>query len=89
MLKIILENVFLYTFVKWKDNYLFILDANNKQIIVFDIKDNDFKIKKEISCPEMYFCRFIQKVDYPLYDESILSIGIDYKIKLYTINKDD
>ena len=67
MLKIILEDVFLHSFVRWKDNYLFILDTSNKQIIVFDINDNDFNIKKEISCPEMYFCRFIKKVDHPLY----------------------
>ena len=28
--------------------------------------------------------RFIRKVDHPVYGESILSVGIDWKVKLYT-----
>ena len=32
----------------------------------------------------MYFDRFIRKVDHPVYGESILSVGIDWKVKLYT-----
>ena len=35
-------------------------------------------------CPEMYYDRFIRKVDHPKYGESILSVGIDWKVKLYT-----
>ena len=32
----------------------------------------------------MYYDRFIRKVDHPKYGESILSVGIDWKVKLYT-----
>ena len=32
----------------------------------------------------MYFDRFIRKVYHPIYGESILSVGIDWKIKLFT-----
>ena len=31
----------------------------------------------------MYFDRFIEKVEHPLYGESILSIGLDGKIRLF------
>ena len=88
MLKIKLEDVHLYSFIKWNDNYLLILDTSNKKIIVFDITDNAFKVKNEILCQEMYYDRFIQKIVHPKYGESILSIGIDYKIKLF-INKNN
>ena len=76
------ENVFLYSFVKWNDNYLLINDCSNKSILILDMKDS-FQIKKEIKCPEMYFDRFIKKVEHPLYGESILSVGIDWKIRIF------
>ena len=82
-IKLELEKTFLYSFVKWNDNYLLINDCLNKSILLLDMKDS-FQVKKRIECPEMYFDRFIKKVDHPLYGESILSIGIDWKIKLFT-----
>ena len=44
---------------------------------------DDYAIKSKVLCPEFYFDRFIKKVDHPKYGESILSVGIDWKIKLF------
>ena len=76
------DKVQLYSFVKWNDRYLLINDCFQKRIIVMDIKD-DFKIYSKVLCPQMHFDRFIKKVYHPLYGESILSIGTDWKIKLF------
>ena len=76
------ENVHLYSFVKWNENYLLLNDCLQRKIIVFDMK-NDYEIKSRVLCPEMYFDRFIKKVDHPIYGESILSVGTDWKIKLF------
>ena len=81
-IKIILDNVNLYSFVKWNHNYLLINDCQNNCILVLDKNDN-FQIKKTIPCPEMYIDRFIKKIEHPLYGESILSVGIDWTIKLF------
>ena len=45
--------------------------------------EDNYKIKSKVLCPEFFFDRFIKKVDHPLYGESILSVGIDWKIKLF------
>ena len=81
-IKLDLENTFLYSFVKWNDNYLLLNDCLNKTILVLDTNDS-FQVKKKIECPELNNDRFIKKVDHPLYGECILSIGIDWKIKLF------
>ena len=54
-----------------------------RRILVLDT-DNDYNIVSKVLCPEMYFDRFIRKVYHPIYGESILSVGIDWKIKLFT-----
>lgn len=77
-----LNNVHLYSFVKWNENYLLINDSLQKRIIVIEL-NNDYKITSKILCPKMHFDRFIKKVYHPLYGESLLSIGIDWKIKLF------
>ena len=87
MLKIMIDNVFLYNFIKWNDNYLFVLDSLNKKIINFNIKDNEFKHEDEIELPELYYDRFIKKVNHPIYGESLITVGIDWKIKLFVIPK--
>ena len=89
MLKIMIDNVFLYNFIKWNDNYLFVLDCSNKKIINFNIKDNEFKQEDEIELPELNHDRFIKKVNHPKYGESLLTIGIDWKIKLFVIPKNN
>ena len=87
MLKIMIDNVFLYNFIKWNDNYLFVLDCSNKKIINFNIKDNEFRQEDDIQLPELYFDRFIKKVNHPIYGESLITVGIDWKIKLFVIPK--
>jgi len=92
------EDVHLYSFVKWNDDSLLLNDCQNNCIITFDIgNDKDsikinnkdypgFKIVSKSTFRDMYFEKFIRKVDLPKYGESLLSIGIDWKIKLF-INK--
>ncbi len=77
-----LEDVFLYSFIKWNDQYILLNDCLQRRILVLDMTD-DYKIKSKVLCPEFYFDRFIKKVDHPVYGESILSVGIDWKIKLF------
>ena len=84
--KITFEKVHLYSFVKWNDKYLLLNDSLQRKIYVLDMK-NDYEIKSRVLCPEMNFDRFIKKVDHPIYGESILSIGTDWKIKLF-VNRD-
>ena len=84
------EDVFLYSFVKWNDRYLLVNDCLQRRILVLDI--DDFTVKSKVLCPEMYFDRFIKKVEHPLYGESIMSVGIDWKITLFVnrnITKND
>ena len=77
-----LEKVQLYSFVRWNERYLLINDCLQRRIIVIDVLD-DYKIKSKVLCPEMNFDRFIKKIEHPIYGESILSIGIDWRIKLF------
>lgn len=85
------EDVFFYIFVKWNEQYLLLNDCLQRRILVLDIEDN-YKIVSKVLCPEMYFDRFIRKVNHPKYGESILSVGLDWKVKLFVnrnISKND
>ena len=77
-----LDDVHLYSFTKWNDYYLLLGDCLQKRIIVFDLEDG-YQIKSKVLCPEMHFEKFIKKVEHPKYGESILTVGIDFKIKLF------
>ena len=86
-----LEDVFLYSFIKWNEHYILVNDCLQRRILILDMQDN-FKIKSKVLCPEMYFDRFIKKIEHPIYGESILSVGIDWKIRLFVnrnITKND
>ena len=76
------QDVFFYNFVRWNDQYILLYEAMQRRILVLD-SDNNYKIVSKVLCPEMYYDRFIRKVDHPKYGESILSVGIDWKVKLY------
>ena len=89
MLKIIIKNAFLYNFIKWNDNYLFVLDSSKKKIINFNIKDNEFRQEDDIQLPELNYDKFIKRVNHPIYGESLVTIGIDWKLKLFVIQKDN
>ena len=80
--------VHLYSFAKWNDQYLLLNDVQQSRIIVFDMENEDkskvdYKIKSKVICPEMEFDKFIKKVRHPKYGECLLTIGIDWKLKLY------
>ena len=77
-----LEDVFFYSFVRWNDQYILLNDCLQRRILVLDMEDN-YKIKSKVLCPEMFFDRFIKKVNHPIYGESIMSVGIDWKIRLF------
>jgi len=77
------KDVFFYNFIRWNDQYILLYEAMQRRIYVLD-SDNNYKIVSKVLCPEMYYDRFIRKVDHPVYGESILSVGIDWKVKLYT-----
>ena len=76
-------DVFFYNFVRWNEKYILLYEALQRRILILD-SDSEYKIVSKVLCPEMYFDRFIRKVDHPVYGESILSVGIDWKVKLYT-----
>ena len=80
--EILMDDVHLYSFVRWNDHYLLLNDCLQKRIIVFDMLD-DYKIKSKVLCPEMNFERYIKKIVHPKYGESILSVGIDWTVKLF------
>ena len=77
------SDVFFYNFVRWNEQYILLYEAMQRRILVLDT-DNEYKIVSKVLCPEMYYDRFIRKVDHPKYGESILSVGMDWKVKLYT-----
>lgn len=79
---ILVEDVFFYSFVYWNENYLLLNDCLQRRILILDLNDK-YKIKSKVLCPEMYFDRFIKKVDHPIHGEAIMSVGIDWKIKLF------
>ena len=76
------DDVHLCGFVRWNEHYLLLNDCAQRRVIVIDT-DDDYKINSKVLCPEMHFEKFILKVDHPLYGESLLSEGIDYKLKLF------
>ena len=88
MLKIIFNKVDIGNFIKWNDNYLFILDSLNEKLIIFNIKNNEFKQENEISLPDTKLNKFIKKVNHPIYGESIMSLDISSKIRLF-VNAED
>ena len=77
------KDVFFYNFIRWNDQYILLYEAMQRRILVLDAY-NEYKIVSKVLCPEMYYDRFIKKVDHPRFGESVLSVGIDWKVKLYT-----
>ena len=87
-LELPMGEVHLYSFAKWNDQYLLLNDVQQSRIIVFDMDNEDknkveYQIKSKVICPEMEFDKYIKKVRHPKYGECLLTIGIDWKLKLY------
>ena len=77
-----IENAYLINVIKWNENYFVTIDANKKSIILIDM--NCYKIINLVKIKEIFgHERFLRKVRHPIYGEALISIGNDYKIKLY------
>ena len=80
------NDVFFYNFVKWNENIILLYDAFQRRIFVLDTNtegNQAYKIISKVLCPEMFYDKFIKKVNHPVYGESLLSIGVDWRIKLW------
>ena len=80
------NDVFFYNFVKWNENIILLYDAFQRRIFVLDTNtegNQPYKIISKVLCPEMFYDKFIKKVNHPVYGESLLSIGVDWRIKLW------
>ena len=80
--RIKLGKAYLNNIVKWNDNYFLTIDASNKSILIFNT--DDYKIISCIKISQIFSHeRYERKVMHPLYGESLISVGNDYKVKLY------
>ena len=82
--KIEIKGVHLFSFIKWNENYLMVMDTRNKKIIIMDMINN-YKIVSRNYLPELGIGAFMKKLIHPLYGESILISGKDWTIKLFTL----
>ena len=80
-----LDKSYLINIVKWNEKYLLTIDINKKAILIICLKNNKIVMSIEISQLFSHE-RYVKKLIHPLYGESLISIGNDYKIKL-CINK--
>jgi len=80
-----IPNSYLINIIKWNENIFVTINANKKEILLIDSNNN--KIINSVEIKEIFSHeRFIKKVKHPLYGEALISVGNDYKIKLF-INK--
>lgn len=80
-----IPNSYLINIIKWNENIFVTINANKKEILLIDSNNN--KIINSVEIKEIFSHeRFIRKVKHPLYGEALISVGNDYKIKLF-INK--
>ena len=80
-----IPNSYLINVIKWNDNIFVTINANKQSILLIDSTYN--KIINSVEIKEIFSHeRFIRKVKHPLYGEALISVGNDYKIKLF-INK--
>ena len=71
--------------VKWNEKYLLTIDVHKKRILIISL--DIYKIVCSIVIPQIFSHeRYVKKLIHPLYGESLISIGNDYKIKLYVNN---
>ena len=85
MKEIKIEKAYLINVIKWNDNFCVTINANKKSIILVDM--NCYKIINSVEIKEIFgHERFLRKVRHPIYGEALISIGNDYKIKLYIDN---
>ena len=82
-----ISNAYLINVIKWNENIFITINANKKSLLLIDANNN--KVINSVEVKEIFgHERFIRKVRHPLYGEALISVGNDYKIKLY-INKNN
>lgn len=80
--RIKLEKAYLNNIVKWNDKYFLTIDSNKKSIII--LNTDDYKIISCIKISQIFSHeRYERKVVHPIYGDSLISVGNDYKVKLY------
>ena len=80
-----LDKSYLINIVKWNEKYLLTIDINKKRILIICLNNN--KIITSIEISQIFSHeRYVKKLIHPLYGESLISIGNDYKMKLF-VNK--
>ena len=82
--KIEIENVHIFSFVKWNEKYLLVNNMRKSEIIIIDMK-NIFKIVGKSYLPEMEYGCFMKKIRHPIYGECILISGKKWKLNLFII----
>lgn len=82
--KIELENVHIFSFVKWNDSKLLLIDMRFSKIIIIDINDN-YKIISKNYIPELGIASFMKKIRHPNYGECFLINDKKWKIKLFAL----
>jgi len=76
--------VHLFSFIKWNENYLMVIDTRNKKLIIMDMTNN-YKIVSRNYLPELGIGVYMKKLRHPKYGESVLISGKDWTIKLFTL----
>ena len=79
-----ITGVHLFSFIKWNENYLMVIDTRNKKIIIMDMSNN-YKIVSKNYLPELGIGVYMKKLRHPKYGESILISGKDWTIKLFAL----
>ena len=76
--------VHLFSFIKWNENYLMVIDTRNKKLIIMDMVNN-YKIVSRNYLPELGIGVYMKKLRHSKYGESVLISGKDWTIKLFTL----
>ena len=77
-----IEKAYLINIIKWNENFFVTINGNTKSILLIDM--NDYKVINSVKMNEIFgHERYMRKVRHPVYGEALISIGNDYKIKLY------
>ena len=78
-----ISKVELYNIIQWNKKYAIVSGGSNKSIKIFNLEN--FKEEKNIQIEYSSNINCIKKIIHPIYGESLLSSGNDYKIRLWTI----
>lgn len=73
---------YLCNIIKWKEDLFMTINGEKKNILFIDMIN--YKIINSVEIKEIFSHeRYLRKVRHPVYGEALISVGNDYKIKLY------